>query len=140
MTVLAPPAPSVAQPERTRLKTKKDVEKRALERAKDFSIEATMDNVIVKRLEESMTESGLYVAKTEQKFLPSNQGIVVAVGPGKTLDNGTFLPTKLKPGQKVWFHLFPSGCEVQEAGDPDETYIIIAEKQCVGVVKSGKGK
>lgn len=130
--------PQVAPP--TRLKTKKDVEKLARERAKDFTILATMDNVIVKRLEETMTESGLYVAKTEQKFLPSNQGIVVAVGPGKTLDNGTFLPTTLKVGQKVWFHLFPSGCEVQEAHDPNETYIIIAERQCVGVVAKGKAK
>lgn len=140
MTVITP-APAVAQPERSRLKTKQDVERRAIARSKEFTIKATNDNVIVKRLEENLSAGGIYIQKTEQKFLPSNQGIVMAVGPGRTLDNGTLLPTTLKVGQKVWFHLFPSGCEVQEACDPNETYIIIAEKQCVGVVQpAGKGK
>jgi co-chaperonin GroES (HSP10) len=116
-----------------RLDTRKDVEKKARARMKVFTIKATMDNVVLKRIEEKMTASGLIMVKTEQKFIPSNLGLVMAVGPGRH-ENGVFVPTKLQVGDKVWFHLFPSGCEVFEEHDDKQQYVIIAEKQCVGVV------
>lgn len=123
-----------------RHKTKHEVERQARAVAKTFTIEPSADNVIIKRLEANLTDSGLVLVKTEQKFIPSNLGLVMSVGPGK-FDGGVYVPTKLKAGDKVWFHLFPSGCEVQEERDQNETYIIIAEKQCVGIVrKAKKGK
>ena len=58
------------------------------------------DRVLVKRLEsEEKTAGGLYIPDTA-KEKPS-KGEVVAVGPGKPLDNGSVRAPSLKVGDKV---------------------------------------
>ena len=61
------------------------------------------DRVVIKPLEKApQTEAGIYIPDTGAKERPQ-EGEVVAVGPGKTMDNGSVKPMDVKVGQKVLF-------------------------------------
>jgi chaperonin GroES len=60
------------------------------------------DRVIVKRLEEERKSAGGIVIPDTAAEKPS-MGEVVAVGPGKTDDNGKLQPMGVKPGDKILF-------------------------------------
>ena len=58
------------------------------------------DRVLVKRVpEETKTAGGLYIPETA-KEKPA-RGVVVAVGPGKILENGQLSPMQVKVGDRV---------------------------------------
>jgi len=60
------------------------------------------DRVVVKPTErEEMTKSGIVLPGTAQE--KPQEGEIVAVGPGRVLDNGQRLPIELKQGDKVLF-------------------------------------
>ncbi|MGI8748052.1 MAG: co-chaperone GroES, partial [Deinococcus sp.] len=61
------------------------------------------DRILVEIIEESeqKTAGGLYVLDTAKE--KSQRGRVVAVGSGKTLDNGTKLPLEVSVGDTVYF-------------------------------------
>lgn len=72
------------------------------------------DRVLVKRLEsEDKTASGLFIPDTA-KEKPS-KGQVVAVGPGKTADDGKLIPMAVKAGDAVLFSKY-AGTEVKIDG------------------------
>lgn len=72
------------------------------------------DRVLVKRLEsEDKTVGGLYIPDTA-KEKPS-KGEVVAVGPGKTADDGKAIPMTVKAGDMVLFNKY-AGTEVKLDG------------------------
>jgi len=61
------------------------------------------DRVLVRPIEkEEVTASGIVLPDTVDKKQKA-EGVVVAVGPGKTLDNGTKAPMDVKVGDKVLF-------------------------------------
>lgn len=81
---------------------------------KKSSIKPLHDRIVVERLEsEEKTASGIIIPDTA-KEKPS-QGKVVAVGPGKTLDNGTVLKPTVNVGDTVLFGKY-SGTEVNIDG------------------------
>jgi chaperonin GroES len=51
------------------------------------------------------SEGGIFFVKDEDKG-PANEGIVLAVGPGKQLDNGLTAPLPIEPGDHVLFSRF----------------------------------
>ena len=57
-------------------------------------------------------------------------GVVVAVGQGRTLDNGQVVAVAVKEGDKVLFDKY-AGNEVEYDG---ETYLVVHEKDLVAVV------
>lgn len=72
------------------------------------------DRVIVKRLEsEEKTAGGLYIPDTA-KEKPS-KGEVVAVGPGKTADDGKAIAMTVKKGDQVLFNKY-AGTEIKLDG------------------------
>ncbi len=72
------------------------------------------DRVLVKRLEsEEKTAGGLYIPDTA-KEKPS-KGEVVAVGPGKTADDGKLVAMQVKAGDMVLFNKY-AGTEVKLDG------------------------
>lgn len=73
------------------------------------------DRVIVKRTEEERTSPGGIVIPDTAAEKPI-RGKVVAVGTGKSLDNGTVRPIDLKVGDEVLFGKY-SGTEVKVEGD-----------------------
>jgi chaperonin GroES len=59
------------------------------------------------------------------------QGEVVAVGPGKRLENGELAPMGVKTGDKVLFTKYaPDEVEIE-----DEKYLVIDEEKILGVIK-----
>ena len=72
------------------------------------------DRVLVKRLEsEEKTAGGLFIPDTA-KEKPS-KGEVVAVGPGKTADDGKLIPMAVKAGDQVLFNKY-AGTEIKLDG------------------------
>ena len=61
------------------------------------------DNIVVKALaKEETTKFGIILPETVDKEKPE-QGEVIAVGPGKILDNGNRSPMEVKIGDKIIF-------------------------------------
>ncbi|MEB3198595.1 MAG: co-chaperone GroES [Candidatus Sericytochromatia bacterium] len=86
------------------------------------------DRVVVKVVKEEKTAGGLVLPDTAQE--KPQTGEVLAVGPGKTLDNGSRQTVDVAIGDKVLFAKY-SGTEVKLDG---ETYLLIAEKDILGVI------
>ena len=89
------------------------------------------DKVVIKPLEkEEITKSGIVLPDTVDKEKPM-QGEVVAVGPGKRLENGEIAPLSVKVGDKVIFTKYaPDEVEVDE-----EEYLVIEEEKILAVVR-----
>lgn len=88
------------------------------------------DRVVVKVLEsEEKTKGGIFLPDTAKE--KPQQAKVVAVGPGKTLDNGTKSQVDVKEGDVVLFAKY-SGTEVKVDG---VEYLVIAEKDILAVVE-----
>jgi chaperonin GroES len=86
------------------------------------------DRVVVKVVKEEKTAGGLVLPDTAQE--KPQTGEVLAVGPGKMLDNGTRQAVDVNVGDKVLFAKY-SGTEVKLEG---ETYLLLSEKDLLGVV------
>ncbi|MFI3189199.1 co-chaperone GroES [Crenothrix sp. D3] len=94
-----------------------------------MNIRPLHDRVIVKRLEEETKTAGGIVLPGSAAEKPS-QGIVLAVGTGKALDNGTVRPVDVKVGDKVLFGKY-AGNEVKVDG---EDLIVMREEDIMGVL------
>lgn len=75
------------------------------------------------------TASGIYLATSTQD--KPTRGTVVAVGPGKYLDNGAFVPVSVKPLDVVIYGKY-SGTEVEIDG---EELIVLTDDLIIGVVE-----
>ena len=88
------------------------------------------DRVVVQRIEEDdKTEGGLYIPDTAKE--KPIQGKVIAVGEGKTLDNGEKRPMSVKEGDTVVFAKY-AGTEVAAGG---EDVLVMREDDIMGVVE-----
>ncbi|MGZ4969366.1 MAG: co-chaperone GroES [Methylobacter sp.] len=87
------------------------------------------DRVIVKRVEEETTTPGGIVLPGSAAEKPS-QGVILAVGNGKLLDNGTVRALDVKVGDKVLFGKY-AGNEVKVDG---EELIVMREEDIMGVL------
>ncbi len=89
------------------------------------------DRVVVKAVErEEQTKSGIYLPDTVQE--KPQEAIVVAVGNGKLLDNGTRQPIDLKVGDRVLYSKY-AGTEVKQLADE---YLILRESDILGVIEA----
>jgi chaperonin GroES len=88
------------------------------------------DRVLVRPIEKSnMTESGLYLPESSKER--PVQGEVVAVGPGKRLDNGKVAPLSVKKGDRIVYGKY-AGTEVEIKGD---SHLILRESEILGVIE-----
>jgi len=88
------------------------------------------DRVVVKILEsEEKTKGGIFLPDTAKE--KPQQAKIVAVGPGKTLEDGKKSPIDLKEGDLVLFAKY-AGTEVKVEG---EEYLVISEKDILAVVE-----
>jgi len=88
------------------------------------------DRVVVRRLEEEAKSAGGIVLPDSAAEKPS-QGEVLAVGPGKALDNGEIRATGLSAGDKVLFGQY-GGSTVKVDG---EELLILSETEIFGVLE-----
>jgi chaperonin GroES len=95
-----------------------------------MSIRPLQDRVVVRRTEEETKSAGGIVIPDSAAEKPS-QGEVVAVGPGKKLDNGSTQEVDLRVGDKILFGQY-AGSTVKLEG---EELLIMNESEVFGVVE-----
>lgn len=89
------------------------------------------DRVVIRRSEEEKKTAGGIVLPGSAAEKP-NQGEVLAVGPGKVLDNGEVLALSVKVGDKVVFGPYSGSNTVKVDG---EDLVIMAENEILAVVE-----
>ena len=95
-----------------------------------MNIRPLHDRVIVKRLEEERnTASGIVIPDTAAE--KPDQGEIVAVGPGKTRDDGKVMPLDVQVGDKVLFGTY-AGTTVKIKGDE---FLVLREEDIIGVIE-----
>ena len=88
------------------------------------------DRVIVKRMEEERTSPGGIVIPDSATEKPI-RGEITAVGPGKSLDDGSVRAVDVKVGDEVLFGKY-SGTEVKIDG---EDLLVLREEDIMAVVE-----
>ena len=86
------------------------------------------DRILVKRLEQEEVQKGGIIIPDTAKEKPI-EGEVVAVGPGKILENGKRQALEIKEGNKILFGKY-SGTEVKIE---NEEYLIMREDDVLGI-------
>ena len=89
------------------------------------------DRVVVRRKEEEAKTAGGIVLPGSAKEKP-NQGVVVAVGSGRVLDNGEVRPVDVKEGDLVVFGKYAGSDTIEVEG---EELIILSESDIKAVVE-----
>lgn len=88
------------------------------------------DRLLVKRLKEEEVTAGGIIIPDSAKEKPA-EGEVVAVGPGKTSDNGERVAMQVKVGDRVLFSKY-GGTDVKLDG---EDFLIMREDDILGIVE-----
>ena len=90
------------------------------------------DKVLVKTDKDSdqtKTKSGIIIPETIDKERPE-EGVVVAVGEGRRLDNGQLFPLKVKKGNHIIFSKYgPDEIKIN-----DEEYLIVSESNILAII------
>ncbi len=86
------------------------------------------DHLIIKPLKESGSKTGIVLPETAEK--QPQQGEVLAVGPGRVLDNGNRLPMSVKVGDKILFKQYvPDEIKINE-----EKYLVLSEHEVIAII------
>ena len=88
------------------------------------------DRILVRRVEEDDTVRGGIIIPDSAKEKPK-KGEVIAVGKGKSNDEGKVFPLDVKAGDRVLFGKY-SGAEIKIDG---EEFLIMREEEVLGIVK-----
>ena len=95
-----------------------------------MNLRPLQDRIIVKRLEEeNVTAGGILIPDTAKE--KPQRGEIVAVGKGKTADDGKLIPMDVKVGDKVLFGKY-AGTEIKMDGID---YLIMREDDILGVIE-----
>ena len=96
-----------------------------------MAIKPLEDRVLVKPIEaETKTASGIFLPESAKE--KPVRGKVVAIGPGKRLDNGKRAEMSVKIGSTVVYGRY-AGSEVEVKS---EKFLIIKESELLGVLES----
>ncbi|HAT73878.1 MAG: 10 kDa chaperonin [Candidatus Moranbacteria bacterium GW2011_GWF2_36_839] len=89
------------------------------------------DNVVVKPMSaEETTASGIVLPDNANKEKPE-KGEVLAVGPGKIMENGQLKSMNVRVGDKVMFKKYsPDEIKIDE-----EKYLLISEGDILGILE-----
>lgn len=92
------------------------------------NIRPLRDRIVVRREEERKSAGGIVIpdTATEKPVI----GVVIAVGPGKTLDNGSVLAPVVKVNDKILFGKY-AGTEVELEG---EKLVVMREDDVMGII------
>ena len=95
-----------------------------------MKLKPLQDRIMLKRVEEKTTTKGGIIIPDTAQEKPA-EGKIVAVGNGKTNDDGKKIPLEVKKGDRVLFGKY-SGTEVQIEGDE---YLIMREDDILGIIE-----
>ena len=95
-----------------------------------MEIEPLHDRVIVQRVEEKdMTEGGIHIPDSAKE--KPQEGIVIAVGDGRLLENGEKQALDVKAGDRILFGKY-AGTEVSIG---EEEHLIMREEDIIARIK-----
>ena len=93
------------------------------------------DRVLLKRLEQKeMVKGGIIIPDTAKE--KPMEGEVIAVGPGKMMDDGKRAAMDVNAGDRVLFGKY-AGSEIKI---DDREYVIMREEEILAVLTSSKAK
>ena len=92
------------------------------------------DRVVIRRIEEQETVRGGIIIPDTAKEKPQ-EGEVIAVGKGKSNEEGKVFPLDVKPGDRVLFGKY-AGTEIKIDG---QDFLILREEEILGILQ-GAGK
>lgn len=88
------------------------------------------DHLVLKPLTEEKLASGIIIPDTAGKERPE-RGEVIAVGPGRQLENGSRSEMPVKPGEKVLFKKYAPD-EVKVA---QEKFLVVRMEEIIAVIE-----
>lgn len=96
-----------------------------------MQIKPLADHILIEPIkEEEKTKFGILLPDTASKEKPE-EGVVVAVGPGKKTDDGKVIPVSVMPGQKVLFTKYGPN-EIKVEG---KEYLIANESDILAIIE-----
>lgn len=99
---------------------------------KTLNIRPLGDKVLVKTdktANQNKTKSGIIIPDTVSKERPE-EGVVVAVGEGRRLDDGKLVPLAVKKGDRIIFSKYgPAEIKIN-----DEEYLIVSESNILAII------
>ena len=93
------------------------------------------DRIVVRRIEESETTRGGIIIPDSAKDKPQ-EGEVIAVGKGKSNDEGKVFPLDVKAGDRILFGKY-SGTEIKIDG---EEFLIMREEEVLGILEGAANR
>jgi chaperonin GroES len=98
--------------------------------ASETKLKPLGDRLVVKPMaREEMTKSGIVLPDTVKER--PQEGTILAVGPGRTLDDGSREPIEVAVGQKILFQKY-AGTEFKL---DDEELLILSQKDVLAVIE-----
>lgn len=95
-----------------------------------MAVKPLEDRVLVKPVEkQTVTSSGLYLPESSKE--KPIHGTVVAVGPGKRLENGNMASMSVGVGDTVVYASY-AGTEVEVNGD---SHLVLRESELLGIMQ-----
>ncbi len=94
-----------------------------------MNVRPVHDRVLLKRIEEKEVVKGGIIIPDTAKEKPM-EGEVIAVGPGKMMEDGKRSPLDVKAGDRVLFGKY-AGSEIKI---DDEEYVIMKEEEILAVL------
>lgn len=96
-----------------------------------MKLQPVSDYVIVEpKKEEAKTKSGIVLPDTVEKEKPQ-EGVVIAVGPGRLLESGTRAKMQVKEGDRILFSKYsPNEMKVE-----DKEYFVIKEDDIMAIIQ-----
>jgi chaperonin GroES len=79
-----------------------------------MKVKPLQDRILIKRVEEEAKTKGGIIIPDSAKEKPQ-EGLVVAVGPGKVTENGTLVAPAVKAGDRILFGKY-SGTDIKVDG------------------------
>lgn len=96
-----------------------------------MKIKPLSDHILIEPTKgEEKTSSGIFLPETAEKE-KSEQGKVIATGPGKKTDDGKIVPLSVKPGDRVLFTKYgPSEIKID-----GKEYLIAKEEDILAIIE-----
>jgi len=95
-----------------------------------MNLKPLSDHLIIKPFKEEFTKGGIVLPDTADTG-KTEQGEIVAVGPGRILDNGTHLEMSVKVGDKVMFKKYAP----EEIKIDGKEFFVLVEHDILAVIE-----
>lgn len=90
------------------------------------------NRVVIKKDLSPVSKGGILLPEAAQE--KQKTGEVIAVGPGKMLDNGKLMPIELKTGDKVLFSNY-AGSSVNLNDDAEAELLVMSEDDILAIIE-----